>query len=288
MKNIKKAIKAITISSVLCISLTAPTFADVRINQNVLIQIERYEEPSGGWQPGDSREIKFAIKNNTNMNMKIDKLYMIEKSRDNLNEAFKEMAENTWITIKDGDTAIKERIKLKDFLSSEDNNSVSVLDKYINLSPGRMKELTMSIDMEEKMGNPAQSLSKVFSLGTVYTLTSTGGGGGTVTPPIDPEKPTPPTPEEPSNPDGGDTTLPEKPDTGDGTDKPGTGDSTDKPGTGDNDSNNGGNVGGSGDKLPQTGGIINGATLTVLGIGVAGLGLALDRKSSDKGGKSDE
>ncbi len=43
------------------------------------------------------------------------------------------------------------------------------------------------------------------------------------------------------------------------------------------------------DKLPQTGGIINSATLTVLGVVAIGTGLVIDKKSSSrKGGRDDE
>lgn len=273
MKNLKTILKSLTISSIICISMVNPNYAQAMNNLNALIEIEHYQQPSGGWQPGDSREIKFAIKNNTSKKMTVSKIYMIEKSRITLDEAFDEMAQNTWITIKDGNETIKESISLKEFLASDSNNSVSALDNYVRLSPGQIKELTMSIDMKEEMGNPAQSLSKVFRLGTVYTLTPIGGGII-----VDPEKPIDPDgPIDPEDPDGGEAIEPEKPNSDNGGNS-----------SSDNDQNNSSDIGGSEDKLPQTGGMVNGATLTALGVVVAGLGIALDRKSSDKGGKSDE
>lgn len=274
MKNIKKALKVITLSSILCISLSAPIFAD---SSNALIEIERYQQPSGGWQPGDAREIKFAIKNNTtNKDMTVSKIYIIEKSKMDILDAFKEMTENTSITIKDGETIIKESISLEDMLKNEAN-----LDKKIVISPGKIKELTMLIDMNTEMDNKAQGLSKVFSLGTVYSLSSTGGGGGTIEPPINPEEPEPPINPEQPEPPIEPPINPEEPE------PPINPPINPEPGNPDNE-NNGSNVGGDEDKLPQTGGLINGTSLTVLGLAVAGLGIVLDRKSSDKGGKSDE
>lgn len=254
MKNIKRAMKLLAVSCIVCISITVPSFA----SQNVSIQI--YQQPNNLLKPGSSEIIKFVIKNNTNQKMTLDKIYMMEKSKTvdekpALSKGFEEMAKYTDITIKQtGNESNKVKSGLKDMLGEK--NGVN-LKNNVSIYPGKEQAFDMTIDMNEAMGNDAQSLSKVFSLGTVYNLTSTGGGGGTTSP----DKPT--NPNKPIN--------------------------QSKPGQSHKPSNsNRSNVGGSTDKLPQTGSIINSTTLTVLGIAVAGLGVALDRKSSDKGGKSDE
>lgn len=248
MKNIKRVMKSLAVSCIVCISITVPSFAYQ--NENVSIQI--YQQPNKLLKPGASEVIKFVIKNNTNQKMTVDKIYMMEKSKTvdekpSLSKKFEEMAKYTDITIKQtGNESNKVKSGLKDMLGEK--NGVN-LKNNVSIYPGKEQSFDMTIDMNEAMGNDAQSLSKVFSLGTVYNLTSSGGGT------TDPDKPTDPS----------------------------------KPGQSHKPSNsNRSNVGGSTDKLPQTGSIVNSTTLTVLGIAVAGLGIALDRKSSNKGGKSDE
>ncbi|MBO3444222.1 hypothetical protein [Clostridium sp. CCUG 7971] len=287
MISIKRAIKAILLSSIISITLTVPTFATSN-NNNLTINIERYN-PEGGWRPGLSKDFEISLKNNTNKNIKVDKISIYRKSRESnsLEKALDEMEKHTKVNFKyKGELISKSNSSLKDII----NKNRIVLEKQISVSGKQEEEIVMEIAIEKEMGNAAQLVSSVYSFDIGYKIIDSGGsgGGGTVTPPGSEDRP-----EDPDNP--GDTDKPEDPDNPGGsedTDKP---EKPNKPG-GSEDINRpskpnkpGSNVGGSTNKLPQTGGLVNSSTLTILGISVAGVGIALDRKSSSKkGGKIDE
>lgn len=309
MKNVKRSIKSITLSSIISLSMAVPVLAAPSTNQNVIVGIEQYSEGTV-WKPGDSRSLKFYIKNNLNKKIKVDTISMFNKSREdiNLGLALEEMAKHTKIDFKYNDkSVVKEVLTLDKFLKEEK----VILSNQVPISSKQEVELIMEINMDEEMGNAAQSLSSVYNFNIGYKIIDNSGGGGSGgsgsedTEPEEPEKPedpenpggsedtdepenpeNPENPDEPENPGGSeDTDKPETPNKPGDTNKPGGSDGTNKPGTG----GNGNNVGGSTNKLPQTGGIVNSSTLTIVGISVAGVGIVLDRKSSSKkGGKIDE
>ncbi|MGX4598548.1 LPXTG cell wall anchor domain-containing protein [Faecalimicrobium sp. JNUCC 81] len=300
MRNIKRAIKAIFLSSIISITLTVPIFATS--NNNLTINIERYN-PEGGWRPGLSKDFEISLNNNTNKNIKVDKISIYRKSRENnsLEKALDEMEKHTKVNFKyKGELISKSNSSLKDIISK---NGI-VLEKQINLIGNKEDTIIMEILMEKEMGNVAQLVSSVYSFDIGYKIIDNGGsgGGGTVTPPESEDKP-----ENPDNPGGSeDTEKPEDPDNPGGSEdadkpenpnNPGGSEDTNNPNKpgGSEDTNKplkpnkpGSNIGGSANRLPQTGGVVNSSILTILGLSVAGVGIALDRKSSSKkGGKID-
>ncbi|MEG2457984.1 MAG: hypothetical protein RSB41_03745 [Bacilli bacterium] len=313
MHNIKRIIKVMTISSIICFVIATPTFASSKNTNNISLSIERYE-PKEGWKPGDNNEIKITIKNNSNKNIKVDQIFINHKSKEGLNleKAFKEMSENTNVIFRYNNKNISKDITLQNLLS---DGKVVIDDVVVNRNT--TLDILMAIDMNENMGNNAQGLSNVYTFKIGYRNID-NGGGGTVTPPIKPEEPEKPVdpenpdqkpeepdkpenpdqkPDEPENPDKPENpdqkpdepNNPENPENPDKPSNPGGNpnkpDKPNKPGSGNNNTN----VGGSTDKLPQTGGFVNSTTLTILGLSVAGAGIVLDRKSSSKkGGKIDE
>lgn len=313
MKNIKKALKVLTLSSILCITLSTSTFAATSNNEKVLLNIQRYEEPKGGWCPGISKDITFIITNKMDKKIGIEKIFMTSKSNSGISSkidllsAYKEMDKNTNIIIKDKDKIlVKNKITLEDILSKDGVK----LDSVTIIPPNGEKELTMTIDMNEKMGNDTQSLTRVLTLGAEYVYQDSSGGGGhggnsgggsgghggnsgeteetikSINPvnPINPENPVNPVnpgkPVEDNRINNNKENTPEVINKEKNKDVVSNSTNQSKPNTIHKTTTS---------KLPQTGGFLDAATLTSLGVVSLGVGLVLDKKSSgDKGGKSDE
>ncbi|GAA0102371.1 hypothetical protein UT300012_30860 [Paraclostridium bifermentans] len=216
-----------------------------------------YED--GLWKPGRLESKDFYINNNKENDIQIDRLYMNLKSSkiwktgeelDTSSKQFKELAKNSTVTLTHkGEVLFKDR--LKDLLSAEG----ILLSNEIDIKANDRALLNMTIDMDLDMNNDAQALNNVFTIGVAYKM--------------DEDNVPPTNPDEPSNPDIDKPTYPDKPN------KPVN------PGT---------DIDGSqSDKLPQTGGIINGASLVALGTVAIGTGFVLNKKSSrEEGGKHHE
>lgn len=296
MKNIKKALKVITMSFLISLMVSAPIYADTKSGKSIDVYIEQYD-PLDVWKPGDNRTFKFKIENNTNNKIKVDSISIFNKIRKNI--GLNHLQENTKLVFKyEGEIISDEGIILKEMLKKQD----IVFKKNINIDKNSEETLVMEIIMDEEMGNEAQSISSVYSFKLGYKKVDSGGGGEIQppekpptdpdNPPTDPDNPEkPPTnPENPSNPD--DPSNPNNPGTPSNPDNP---DNPNNPGTPSNPSNpnkpgqgNDTDVSGDADKLPQTGGIINGASIGVLGLSLVGAGIVIDKKASNKGGKADE
>lgn len=250
IKLTKKITQILTITSIISL-FPISAYADKGIT---IDQSFTYED--GLWKPGRIESKDFYINNYKENDISIDRLYMSLKSSE------------YWKT---GEELDINSAKFKEFakystVTLKHNNNVLFKDKFenllskdgINLSKdiyikSNSKELlNMTIDMDLDMNNDAQALNNVFTIGVAYKMDED------TTPPI--------TPDEPSNPDIDNPTKPNKPV---------------NPGTDVDGSQSG--------KLPQTGGIINGASLVVLGTVAIGTGFVLNRKSSqEKGGKHHE
>lgn len=247
IKLSKKIIQVLTITSIIsAFPISSHANTDITINQSFT-----YED--GLWKPGRIESKDFYINNNKESDISIDRLYMSLKSSE------------YWKT---GEELDINSSKFKEFakystVTLKHNNNVLFKDKFenllskdgINLSKdiyikSNSKELlNMTIDMDLDMNNDAQALNNVFTIGVAYKMNED------TTPPIFPD--------EPSNPD---------------IDNPTNSDKPIKPEI-DVDGNQSG-------KLPQTGGIINGASLIVLGSVAIGTGFVLNKKSlKEKGGK---
>ncbi|CEO12301.1 anchor protein [[Clostridium] sordellii] len=250
IKLSRRIIQILTVSSILSLfPISSYAYNDITIEPSFT-----YED--GLWKPGRVESKDFYINNNKENDISIDRLYMSLKSSE------------YWKT---GEELDINSAKFKEFakystVTLKHNNNVLFKDKFenllskdgINLSKdiyiksNRKELLNMTIDMNLEMNNDAQALNNVFTIGVAYKMDED------TTPPINPDEPSNPDIDNPINPD--------------------------KPANPGNDVD----VSQSG-KLPQTGGIINGDSLVVLGTVVIGTGFVLNKKSSkEKGGKHHE
>lgn len=242
----KNIIKTIALSAIMCASLTVSSYAE---DSKKTVEIAPvFTEQDGQWYPGRIQSNDFAISNNGDKVINIEKLfigltscrnYITEKVLDANSKEFKATAENSIVTLR-----YKENILFEKTLQELISDDGVALDEKILLNPNSNVKLNMTIDMDgDEITNNAQAIESVFSIGLNYKVDD-----DKVVNPDDTVKPTP-------NPD--------------------------------NNTNNG--AGGSTGKLPQTGGLINSTSLTLLGLAAVGSGLLIGKKSSSKkGGKIDE
>ena len=172
-----------------------------------------------------------------------------------------EFAKYSTVTLKHGnDVLFKD--KFENLLSKD---GIKLL-KNIDIKSNSKELLNMTIDMDLKKNNDAQALYNVFTIGVAYKIKQD------IAPPTDQDKP-------------GDGNIVPPTDQ----DKPGDGDAvppTDTDNSVDTDTDVDGDRS---DKLPQTGGVINSASLIVLGAIAIGTGAMLNKKSEEKeGGKHNE
>ena len=204
----------------------------------------------GIWYPGHELSKPFVIYNNKSKNIRVNKIKLdIDRIYDEYGFAL--TSEEFKQVLQHSKVVLKYKDK-----ELYNGSLYTLVEKGVVISPSikvyrnSEKTLDMSISMDEKyITNASQGLTGEFNIAISYNYESSGGGI------IDPEEPDT---EGPENPDIENPNI-EKPDT-------------------DVD----------GEELPQTGGMINSYTLTGLGLLAAGVGIALDRKSSEKGGKKDE
>ena len=159
MKNKIKTL--LTLSFLLCIFSLNTSFADSANNQNISIYItENFKKEL--YKPGDSDDLKFELKNNTNSTAKIKKLYLSKKDN-NSNKPFEEMSKYTNVTIKNKDEVIVQGL-LKDLL---DDNKFNL---NVTLEPNKSIVLDMYIDIDESMGNEAQNVYQELYISADYEL----------------------------------------------------------------------------------------------------------------------
>lgn len=221
-------------------------------NENIFIE-PTFTQEDGLWKPGRVESKDFYINNNKENDIRIDRLYMSLKSC------------KYWKTGETLDINSKQfkelarystvtlthngEVLFKDRLKDLLSENGILLSKELDIKANTKELLNMTIDMDLEMNNDAQAMENVFKIGVAYKMDED------TTPPINPDKP--------SNPDIDNPIKPDKP----GTDVDGN----------------------QSDKLPQTGGIINSASLVVIGTVAIGTGFILNKKSSkEKGGKHHE
>lgn len=249
MKLNKKIIQILIISAILFIN---PINAYADSNNDISID-SIFGKEEGLWYPGRIESKDFAIENNREKNILIDRLSielkLVKDLKNNIfldieSKQFKELSKNTIVRVNYEDTMLFEE-RLDELISKKD----IVLSKGININPNDKEVLNMTIDILEEMNDDAQDLENIFNIGASYKVDDT-----IVEKPITPDKPINPEPDIPSKPE---TNL-----------------------DGDLNLSN---------KLPQTGGMINSASLVVLGTIALGTGLVLNKKSSkEKGDKKYE
>ena len=294
MKLRKKIIQILTITSIISLFPISSyaDYGDITIDQSY------HYEDDGLWKPGRVESKDFYINNNKDNAISIDRLYINLKSSeywktgekiDINSKKFKEFAKYSIVTLKHGnDILFKD--KFENLLSKD---GIKLL-KNIDIKSNGKELLNMTIDMDLKKNNDAQALYNVFTIGVAYKIKEDivppndqdKPGDGNIVPPNDQDKPgdvdiVPPNdqdkpgdvdivpPNDQNKPGDGDVAPPNDTDNSVGTDTDVDGDRS--------------------DKLPQTGGVINSASLIVLGAIAIGTGAILNKKSEEKeGGKHNE
>lgn len=224
----KYGMKLISLSALMTMCFAIPINADENTKPVEIHQI--FTDADGQWYPGKIQSNDFSVTNNRTKGIKVDRLSIKLTSARNyktgeiLNQdssEFKEIVENSTVTLKNGNTVLFEK-NMNQLLEEE----WTTLNEIISIQSNSDANLSMTIDMgKEEITNNAQAIESIFSIALTYKE---------------------------------DEDVIVKPGTNDG-------------------------------KLPQTGGMINSATLTFLGAVAIGTGLVINKKSSSrKGGQDDE
>lgn len=237
----KYGMKLISLSALMTMCFAIPINADENTKPVEIHQV--FTDADGQWYPGRIQSNDFSVTNNRTKGIKVDRLSIKLTSARNYNTGeilnqdsseFKEIVENSTVTLKNGNTVLFEK-NMNQLLEEE----WTTLNEIISIQSNSDANLSMTIDMgKEEITNNAQAIESIFSIALTYKDDED-------TPVI-------------SDTDEDDKDVIVKPGTNDG-------------------------------KLPQTGGMINSATLTFLGAVAIGTGLVINKKSSSrKGGKDDE
>lgn len=246
MKLKKSIIKNFIIISIL---LTTPTNVFAHTNSKDISIDPIFTNEDGLWHPGRVESKDFSIKNNRKEKILVDRLSIelnsikdIENNvfLDKESKKFKELSKNTVFKL-----SYKGNILFESDLDEIISKNNIVLPDEISINPKDKAILNMTVDMNEGMGNDAQSLENIFNIGVTYKVEDNN-----------------------NNPN-----VPEGQDNNNNPNVPG-GENIVPPNT---------NVdGSSSNKLPQTGGIINSISLIGIGFIAVGTGTLLSKKS--KGG----
>lgn len=292
--------KKIIHTSILISMMSIFSISSVYAEQKQIIIDPIFTQEQGNWYPGRVETKDFYITNNSKNTIEIDRLYIQLKSSRNLNtnealninsKQFKELSKNSIVKL-----IHKDKLLFKDKLENLLSENGIVLSQKISIKSNEKALLNMTIDMDEKMNNEAQYLENIFSIGVTYTVGTNPEPPG---PPVEPDNPGPPispgNPESPVDPDKpeppinpGNPELPVDPDKPELPINPGNPDKPMNPSNPELPANPDTGIGGV-DKLPQTGGMVNGTSLLAIGSIVVGTGIMLNKKSlGEKGGKHDE
>lgn len=148
-----------------------PINADGNIKPVEIQQV--FTEADGQWYPGRIQSNDFSIKNNRSKGIKVDRLSIKLTSSRNyktgkvLNEdssEFKEISQNSIVTLKQGDKVLFEK-NMSQLLEEE----WTPLDEMISISPNSDTVLNMTIDIgKEEVTNNAQAIESIFSISLTY------------------------------------------------------------------------------------------------------------------------
>ncbi|MGL6106959.1 hypothetical protein [Romboutsia sp.] len=280
----KKIITKITIMALVILNSSMNLYAE---NKEIYID-PIFTSDNGIWYPGKSEYKEFYISNNKEEDIKIYRLYIEFKSCKNLetnqmldrnSKQFNELSENSTVKLR-----YKGNILFEDKLGNLLSKKGIVLSQEINIKSNGKALLNMTIEMNEEMNNDAQALENIFRIGVAYKIDNTPSVVNPGNPdeeiPLIPLEPS--TPLDPEDPDKERPLIPLEPSTPIGPENPQPPTNPDTGVDGETDENGS-------DKLPQTGGLINSASLLALGTIAIGTGVVLNKKSSqDKGDKDNE
>lgn len=247
MKLSKKIIQILTITSILSL-FPLNTFA---ASGDITIDPTFTYDQDGLWQPGRGEVKEFNITNHKDEDVLIDRLFIeLTKAINWRIDKVLDIDSVEFSELAQGSIfklIYDGAILYEAPLQKLVEEQVIVIPRGILIKSGQKQLFEMEISMDESIGNDAQALHKAFTIGVGFKRDL-----DSIIPPVDP-------PTEPENPTG--PTKPIKPI---------------KPVNPE--------TGGVTDKLPQTGGIINSASLIALGTVAIGTGIVLNKKSENKGG----
>ena len=251
MKLSKKILQILTIISIMPL-FSINAYAN---DKEVTIDEVFHYEAGGLWHPGRVESKDFYINNHKENDISIDRLYISLKSSE-----YWKTGEKLDINSKQ----FKEFAKYSTVALKHDNeilfedtfeNLLSKdgirLSKDIYIKSNSKELLNMTIDMDLEMNNDAQALNNVFTIGVAYKMQENI---------VQPSNPNKPGDEDLAPPNDSDNSL-------------------------DINTDADGDISG---KLPQTGGIINSASLMLLGAVAIGTGVVLNKKYKVEGGKHNE
>ena len=258
MIKIKETVKSGMVILIMMV-LATKSYAEIDSEDIDIAIYPILTKKQGLWYPGKIESKDFYIINNKEDNISIDKLYMQLELCKNLRtneildierEKFKEVAEHSTVKM-----TYKDKLIFESKLNELTHEKGIVLSEEIYIKSNDKELLNMTIEMTEEMSeqmdNNSQDLENIFSIGVSYKVDTD----------IDTDTDT-------------DTDIDIDIDTD-------VEEST--------DGENGGSGENNFDKLPQTGGLVNSISLLVLGIITVGIGMILNKKTSNnEGGKHDE
>ncbi|MGL5328941.1 MAG: LPXTG cell wall anchor domain-containing protein [Peptostreptococcaceae bacterium] len=250
MKLSKKIIQILTITSIISLF---PISSHADKKDITIDPTFTYED--GLWQPGRGEVKEFNITNHKDKDIVLDRLFVeLTYSRNWKIDKVLDIDSIEFKEMAEGSTFVlmhEGQVLYERALQELSEERVITIPRGVKIEAGQSEPFEMIIHMDESIENEAQALQNEFSIGVAYKM-DTG-----LKPPIDPPPIKPPVdPEGPTGP-----TKPTDPDT---------------------------DVDGENDKLPQTGGIVNSASLVVLGAVAIGAGVVLNKKSEEEGGKHNE
>lgn len=132
-----------------------------------------FSDKDGFWYPGRTLEKKFAIKNDNDREIEIDKLsaniisvnnFVLNKIINPDEDIYKKFLQYLKVQLKDGDNVLFDGT-FEEFADNE-----AILKQPIKIEKNSEKEFSITLHVEEKMGNIFQDLRNLFNLSIQYIL----------------------------------------------------------------------------------------------------------------------
>ena len=238
---------------VILIMMTLATKSYAEIDSEDIVIYPILTKKQELWYPGKIESKDFYIINNKEDNISIDKLYMqLELCRNLRTNEILDIEHDKFKEVAEHSIVkmtYKDKLIFESELKELTHEKGIVLSEEIYIKSNDKELLNMTIEMTEEMDNNSQDLENIFNIGVSYKVDTNTDVDTDINTDINTDI------------DVGEST----------------------------DGENGGSGENNFDKLPQTGGLVNSVSLLVLGIITVGIGMILNKKTSNnEGGKQDE
>lgn len=167
----KQIIKLVSLSTIMTMCFVMPISVNAETKSIEIQQV--FTDEDGQWYPGRIQSNDFSIRNNGTKGIKVDRLSIkLTSSRNyqtgiNLTQdssEFKEISENSIVTLKQGDKVLFEK-NMSQLLEEE----WTPLNELISINPNSDAILNMTIDIgKEEVTNNAQAIESIFSISLTY------------------------------------------------------------------------------------------------------------------------